>query len=214
VLESEAGAALPEDVYDWSKRWMEAERAMLVTKDQWILATKGHLHRMTSLRQRSNIERVGHDVDYYYLEAQSLFARANPAVRKHYEMIESERRKLQGRWKVETAQENGKAMKGKEYRPASLEVIGGHARLRRGTGSVLGFITLSPSSEPKAIDVFGLNRDFFFGKTGIYRIDGDRLVVCWRNHKRDRPVRFSSAGDKDLQLLVMKRVKSKKKGRD
>ncbi len=74
---------------------------------------------------------------------------------------------------------------------------------------------LDPSAKPKTIDLVGYaGKDGQKEKTylGIYKLDGDRLTICYRETGNDgRPTRFESDGH--MNLMVCRRVTSDENGK-
>ena len=63
--------------------------------------------------------------------------------------------------------------------------------------------TIDPKRSPASIDIRGGDE----GTTapGIYKLNGDRLTICFRTAKGDRPAEFNSKADAHICLLVLKR---------
>jgi uncharacterized protein (TIGR03067 family) len=62
-------------------------------------------------------------------------------------------------------------------------------------------VELSPGSTPRALTKTRADRGAV--RRGIYRFDGERLIICQENDDGVRPTRFDSRGDRCL--IVLKR---------
>jgi uncharacterized protein (TIGR03067 family) len=70
-----------------------------------------------------------------------------------------------------------------------------------------GVVHLDPTKQPKTVDFFYLGKDAR-ALLGIYRLENDKLTICWSvgaNKPEDRPTEFSTKG-KNWTLIVWQRV--------
>jgi len=85
VLELEAQGSItpPAPVYEWSKRWLEAELDLSVNKTDQVAAYAAHLDRMKLMEEKAKkvvaatrVESVGWAPQFYRLEAETWLAKA------------------------------------------------------------------------------------------------------------------------------------------
>jgi uncharacterized protein (TIGR03067 family) len=121
----------------------------------------------------------------------------------------SDRAKLQGTWKLESLEVQGKSVTMRELTEARLVVKGDCYRFQLGKTKLELTYRLDPAKQPKAIDLTiaaGPNK----GKTfrGIYELDGDTFKICRHAEAgKERPAAFVTAKDSDVLIVVWKRVK-------
>jgi uncharacterized protein (TIGR03067 family) len=143
----------------------------------------------------------------------------------HAQVARSDLERIQGNWRAVYVEENG--VKGlftafqdddvKRDLP-TLTVEGNHVSWKGHPGGSAvpvefdGLVHLDPTREPKTIDFSYLGKD---GRTmlGIYRVEGDRLTLCWSiepKKPKDRPTEFATKGKK-WTLVVWERAVSAEK---
>ena len=66
-------------------------------------------------------------------------------------------------------------------------------------------LELNPAADPPELTVRGRGDPL----TGIYRLDGDTLTVCYVLGSGARPTAFTSPPDTPIRLMVLRRVKDK-----
>jgi uncharacterized protein (TIGR03067 family) len=104
--------------------------------------------------------------------------------------------RMQGDWIIESAEQNGK--------PA--DKLKGKVRIQ---GNTINFgvddksFTLDTSANPKRIDLIYPKASQ--NGLGIYRFDGDQLIICVWDGK-DRPTEFTSAGGDNRKMMTLKRA--------
>jgi uncharacterized protein (TIGR03067 family) len=116
--------------------------------------------------------------------------------------VVTDRDRLQGFWTLESAAMNGLPVE--TVPPDKLEVTlqfqGDELTVSRTNGqSQEGIFVLDETARPRTIDLMGSNGRGLY----IYRLEGERLVLCI-GEERVRPTDFSSKGGR--QLLVFKRA--------
>lgn len=109
---------------------------------------------------------------------------------------------LDGTWKLETVEENGKAIELGDLHPRW--VIKGNTI--HYAGEKLVEVNLDSTSTPKSIDLVWVkpNRTF----EGIYSVDQDTFKLCVNRETegiKDRPQDFVTEGKTNLRLLTFKR---------
>jgi uncharacterized protein (TIGR03067 family) len=95
---------------------------------------------------------------------------------------------FQGTWKVSKV-----LFRGQELPPADIDMIfaGDQFTLQAGGGANAATFRLNPTKDPKEIDVVFQR----LGVTwpGIYRLEGDRLLLCLNTEGRERPRDFTGS---------------------
>lgn len=135
---------------------------------------------------------------------------------------ESDQNSLHGVWRLVKDQDGGTTTtydgRGASRRDIVYVFAGNRVLVANERGVLGGTYRLTPESSPRGIEVsFGLGRceeargpdpdSDGTGRLGIYRLDGDRLELCFadKNHPERRPTKF--AGDWTGALyLVLERV--------
>lgn len=114
--------------------------------------------------------------------------------------------KLDGSWKAESASRGGKPVS--EYKAATWTVNGGKVTYSDGKVSRTHRISVDASKTPKAID-FTYGEGPNKGKTslGIYKLEGDRITLCWSEPGKDRPGKFESKPASGILMQVLVRRK-------
>ena len=110
--------------------------------------------------------------------------------------------KLQGKWKVESFDYNGKPVEA--LKDAIREFKEDKYSLTPTSGDVFsGAVKLDSSKQPKQIDLELSDRTL----KGIYEIDGDTLKISYRLEGDERPTELASKPDSGVVLVVHKRMK-------
>jgi uncharacterized protein (TIGR03067 family) len=117
--------------------------------------------------------------------------------------------RLQGTWKVVSLESDGQPAPAEATKGAELIFEGNHYALKGGTEQFRGTFRLDATRTPRAIDATFTEPD---GKekgkaVGIYKLEGDRLTICWHQDGKERPATFRTARDSNLRLIVAERVK-------
>ncbi len=113
-----------------------------------------------------------------------------------------ETKTIEGRWRLESVEENGNPVDLGEHRPRW--VIKGNAV--QYAGDLLAELKLDPSSSPKCIDLNWTKPKRSY--EGIYSLDRETLKLCVNRDTegaKDRPQDFATEGKSNLRLLTFKR---------
>lgn len=113
-----------------------------------------------------------------------------------------EAKTIEGRWRLESVEENGKPVDLGEHRPRW--VIKGNSV--QYAGDPLAELKLDSSTTPKCIDVNWAKPKRSY--EGIYSLEGDTLKLCINRDTegtKDRPQDFTTEGKSNLRLLTFKR---------
>ena len=135
--------------------------------------------------------------------------------------LADDREDLVGTWKITVYQDDGRdrlsrlgvgpTKKDKKPHVAKLVFTKDECYILRGDGrremasglANAGFKScmLNPSTSPKSIDIDGFagkNNEKWKTYMGIYKIDGDKLVICYCEQGKTRPTKFESDGANNL----------------
>jgi uncharacterized protein (TIGR03067 family) len=113
---------------------------------------------------------------------------------------------VEGEWVAESYVRGGKeedGLRGRVFRFADgkAEIVGLREALTYKT---------DPKADPPRIDLTTVGRDKEETIPGIYRRDGDALVICFpKTGAGARPTKFESPAGSDIVLLTLKRDKKK-----
>jgi uncharacterized protein (TIGR03067 family) len=138
------------------------------------------------------------------LLALSVQAAAAPAPSRQ-EMTQRDLKRLEGVWKVAAAWQQGTRMPAELYRDTQL-VIAGTSIGERSSGPEHGVtFHLDPWPSPRHIDlnVPGAHTTC----PGIYRLRGNRLLLCWDGAGASRPKQFLSPAGSRVYLFELIRAK-------
>jgi uncharacterized protein (TIGR03067 family) len=122
-----------------------------------------------------------------------------------------DKNRLQGHWVAESA-DDGEQLPPEQCALFTLTFTGSklHAFLTNPVDRSGRIFHLDETTKPKQIDIINEDRR---GDFGIYRFDGDRLVLCIGNDDaKDRPTEFSPKGGKARMVAVFKRAAPPRSG--
>jgi uncharacterized protein (TIGR03067 family) len=131
------------------------------------------------------------------------------------EANERDKKALQGNWQVVDLESGG----GHPIKPAQLRKLKhafrGNEFILDGTDEDKSDMPIhykvDATKDPKTID-FAFEGKDATSWLGIYKIDGDKLVICWGNDGGARPTKFqTSQDDGGWRLYTMTRVARDKK---
>lgn len=114
--------------------------------------------------------------------------------------------KLQGAWHLSGAEVDGREVDGRMAQDASI-VISGNRFKAVGMGAPYeGTLTLDASKQPARLDM-AVDVGHAAGKKhpGIYRVAGDRLILCINMASAERPATFASGPGIALETFVRSR---------
>jgi uncharacterized protein (TIGR03067 family) len=118
-------------------------------------------------------------------------------------------KKLQGKWTVTKAVENGNEVPEEQAKNIKVAFKEGKVTYTDDNGEHTATFKLDPGKKPKEIDVVpqdGENK----GQTmkGIYSLEKNTLKMCVAFPGKDRPTEFTSKQDSSHLLVEMKREES------
>ena len=118
--------------------------------------------------------------------------------------------KIQGSWKIESAQDSGRAAPEAEYKYVTIVITADKLTLTA-ADKVIGEMTYSLDTAKGWIDLKDARRSKSeHVSLGIYKLEGDDLKICYPEASNDRSTAFESKGDKSPNdvFLVLKREKT------
>jgi uncharacterized protein (TIGR03067 family) len=116
--------------------------------------------------------------------------------------------KLQGTWNAVAVEEDGERLPAEKTKGWKLVIKDNKYTFEAGKASAEGIYRLDPAKTPKAVDATRTNGPDK-GKTllGIYRLDGDRLMMCFAEPgQKNRPASFVTKKGAGLRMYVLKRA--------
>jgi uncharacterized protein (TIGR03067 family) len=113
--------------------------------------------------------------------------------------------KLQGTWKVQSAQKGGKDVAADDLVFNELTFDGVKmTMIKDGKPTKDATIKIDPSKKPATVDVLDGDK---IVKRGLYDFDGETLKLAVTSKGDDRPTELASKPDSDVTVLVLKREK-------
>jgi uncharacterized protein (TIGR03067 family) len=115
---------------------------------------------------------------------------------------------LDGKWKVVALVSEGEVAPAEEIEDTRLIFLGRRYFIECSTVCYVGKLHLDPSRSPPVIDLAFI-ADRKPRTHGIYRLEGDRLTICWAEGDAPRPTSFASPRGTGLRMLTLERVKKR-----
>ncbi len=115
---------------------------------------------------------------------------------------------LEGTWILDAATLDGRDHRD-DFKGMKLILKGTDYTIEFAENSDKGTFTINAEKSPKWIDIKTGAKGPFFGKTlpGIYKLDGDTLVLCLHGEAKTRPGEFDAKVKTRNMLLTYKREK-------
>ncbi len=127
--------------------------------------------------------------------------------------------RLQGAWRIVRQEMEGKDVTDKLNATEVVVIFVGRRFLQAGHGLLAeGMVELQPERNPRGIDIVDIRMsekdqppDKLAPKYGIYKLDGDRLTICFGpdGMKSGRPAEFATEQGMESQLVVLERIGGK-----
>lgn len=115
--------------------------------------------------------------------------------------------KIQGTWNVVRYVNDGKEETPSADQPETLIIKGNHYELKRSDGEYRGDLKLDSSAKPAKIDATLFDtKDKKLGEaTGIYKMEGEKLIICWNEIADERPKEFASVSGSKVRLITLEK---------
>ncbi|HEY7156721.1 MAG TPA: sigma-70 family RNA polymerase sigma factor [Gemmataceae bacterium] len=128
---------------------------------------------------------------------------------KEADAKKTDKERIQGTWKVDSAKANGEEPQGDEgdrIKGSTWTITAEKITVTFNGEDRVSTFMLDPAAKPKTIDVMTEKEGTF---KGIYKLEGDTLTICATLGRGDteRPAEFVSEKGGFTMLLVLKRVK-------
>ena len=121
------------------------------------------------------------------------------------EKVDAAMEKLQGKWLVVTYKNDGKDESPKSGTVMAMEIKKNHYTLKKdGDEEYRGDLKIDSPGKITAT-LFDAKDKKLGEALGIYKMDGEKLTICWDEESGDRPTEFSSeSGSKDRLIELIK----------
>ena len=122
---------------------------------------------------------------------------------------QGDQEKIQGKWKIESSKRDGEDSQG---RVGDTDIFDGDKLTIESKGisqPIEAKFKLDSAKKPAEIDVVIKVKDGGLAWSGIYKLEGDTLTICWAQNSRDekRPSDFNCKKGDGRVLFVYKKVK-------
>lgn len=114
---------------------------------------------------------------------------------------------LQGEWKVVEMIHDGRPGDKEVVTSSLIFVKGDEMKILYPYGDVSATFTLDPEAKPAAIDIKQLLNAKPILVKGIYKLEKDKLTICFGVVDQERPKEFKSINGSTTTLFVLERVK-------
>jgi uncharacterized protein (TIGR03067 family) len=119
-------------------------------------------------------------------------------------VVNEDRKRLEGTWLLVKVERDGGAVpfpNGFRYTFAGDKMITGTSEF-----SVKLDYCIDPKADPKWLDATDTERNPYSTGRQIYKLEGDRLIVCMYVYGRERPTTFTTSKGDGRTLYVLQRV--------
>lgn len=119
--------------------------------------------------------------------------------------------KLQGTWNVVRYVYDGKEETPPADKPETLVIKKSKYELKRAEHNFHGELKLDASTSPWKIDASLYDKDDKKrgNAVGIYKFEGEKLIVCWDQTGENRPTQFGSDSGSKSQMIVLEKKDAK-----
>jgi uncharacterized protein (TIGR03067 family) len=126
--------------------------------------------------------------------------------------VKADLAKMQGTWRLESGEYNGKRMPELMIKNVTRTITGDKFEVSRGGKPAgKGTMMVDPTKSPKTVDAEVIEAGEENKKPakalGIYELDGDTMRTCLAEPGKDRPTEFSTKPGNGHRVFVWKRMK-------
>ena len=124
------------------------------------------------------------------------------------EAVQREHKRLEGTWRVVSAEAGGKAIPAREYRGLAMTFAAGKFSARRGDEEAQeGTYSVDPTKNPREMDITRTTGPAQGRKqVAIYQLSGDLLKICSCASDEERPTSFDTRDRPGCTLMVLRRA--------
>lgn len=135
----------------------------------------------------------------------TMLATASLAAAPSEEQVRRELDRLEGTWRVVSAEAGGMAIPAREHRDLRLTFKDGAFTATRGSEPRQeGTFTIDPSTNPRKMDITRtVGKGEIFKQQAIYHLAGNLLKIC--ASATERPTDFQTRDRPDCTLMVLRR---------
>jgi uncharacterized protein (TIGR03067 family) len=144
----------------------------------------------------------------YRILLASLVSVAGLAAAPQDELLEREHQRLEGTWRVISAEAEGTPIPPREYRDLQLTFKDGKFTAKRGDEEPQeGTYVLNPSRNPREMDITRANGPARGQKQlAVYSLAGNLLKICSCESGTERPSGFDTRDRPGYTLMTLRRV--------
>jgi uncharacterized protein (TIGR03067 family) len=126
--------------------------------------------------------------------------------------VKKELKKFQGTWEAVSGESAGKPQPPESVEGLTVTFQGDKFVSKKGDKVLQeGTIKIDPAKSPRQIDVIASSGpEADKAQLGIYKFEGDRLIICGTPAGGQRPTAFKTDGDEKAHLIVARRAKARK----
>jgi RNA polymerase sigma factor (sigma-70 family) len=139
-------------------------------------------------------------------------------LKREPKQVAEDKEKIQGTWQAVKMESEGREATEDEVKKGKFVIKGDKLTTVRPDGFTSeSDITIDPAQRPKTIDLVPqTGPDTEKGKTfrGIYKLDGDTLILCMNGPEMERPKEFKTEAGTQVMLITLKREAPAEKGKD
>jgi uncharacterized protein (TIGR03067 family) len=112
---------------------------------------------------------------------------------------------LQGEWKIASFNKGGELVPQNELAGSKIVVAGEKMTITFNKKDEPAAFKVAPKADPPAIDIIPAKNEKNMVVKGIYKLEKDKLTICFGPDGADRPAEFKAS--KKASVMVLERVK-------